>query len=139
MPNIYDRYLPTGLLDMARDAYQKPSKLARGLLGPKQAENGVFPRPLRAGESRPNPDGSYSTEITMTERDGDMFFNFPSLYMTQEGIKQFEDPREAKDVALEYEKRSGKKFPRYSSLKAALKAAKARTNQGGVQRGALER
>mgnify|MGYP003135512730 CR=1 FL=1 len=34
MPNIYDRYLPTGLLDMARDAYQKPSKFARGLLGP---------------------------------------------------------------------------------------------------------
>lgn len=34
MPNIYNRYLPTGLLDMARDAYQKPSKFARGLLGP---------------------------------------------------------------------------------------------------------
>ena len=34
MPNITGRYLPTGLLDMVRDVYQKPSKFARGLLGP---------------------------------------------------------------------------------------------------------
>jgi hypothetical protein len=55
----------------------------------EQASNDIFPRPLRAGESRPNPDGSYSTEITMTERDATgMFFNFPSLYMTRDGIKQ---------------------------------------------------
>ena len=106
----------------------------------EQASNDIFPRPLRAGESRPNPDGSYSTEITMTERDATgMFFNFPSLYMTRDGIKQFKDPGEAMDKALEYEKQSGKKFPRYRDLEAALKAAEARTSKGGTRQGALAR
>jgi len=43
MPNIYDRYLPTGLLDMARDAYQKPSTFFKKATGPLGGLLGTIP------------------------------------------------------------------------------------------------
>jgi hypothetical protein len=68
-----------------------------------------------------------------------MFMNFPSLYMTNSGFKEFTNVRDAMNVALDYEKRSGKKFPRFDNLQDAIKAAGARTALGGVGSGALER
>lgn len=99
----------------------------------------VFPRPLRGNERRENPDGTYSTELSMTEKVGNQFINFPSLYKTREGIKEFNDPTRALEIALDYEKRTGNAFPRFNSLQDALDAAQRRTNQGGTGAGALQK
>ena len=46
-------------------------------------------RPLKKGEFRQNPDGSRSTEITITEKFGDSFANIPSLWMQDGKIVEF--------------------------------------------------
>lgn len=112
--------------------------------GGKQGSNRFIPyRPLNPGEYRSNPDGSRSTEITMTETVGSgfdrRFMNFPSLYMTGDGIMQVENPNTARNMALNYELGTGRGFPRFSTLTGALDAAQQRTRSGGAMSGFLAR
>tara|TARA_R100000406_G_scaffold80899_1_gene62393 strand:+ start:254 stop:577 length:324 start_codon:yes stop_codon:yes gene_type:complete len=95
-------------------------------------------RPLKKGEFRQNPDGSRSTEVTITEKFGDSFANIPSLWMQDGKIVDFLDtPDRAVAAALAYEKRTGKKFPRFPNVKSAVSAAKARSNKRGAFAGPL--
>jgi len=93
-------------------------------------------RPLKKGEFRQNPDGSRSTEITITEKFGDSFANIPSLWMQDGKIVEFSADK-AVAAALAYEKRTGKKFPRFPNVKSAVSAAKARSNKRGAFAGPL--
>lgn len=72
-------------------------------------------RPLRKGEFRQNPDGSKSTELkaNFTFSDGTHIV-VPTLWKSRNGFVELE-PRMALDAALAYEKKTGKKFPRFKS------------------------
>ena len=93
-------------------------------------------RPLAKGEYRQNADGSRSTEITITERIGGTFANIPSLWMSGGKIVEF-TPDRAIQAATAYEKRTGKKFPRFKTVKDAVSAAAARSKRGGAGSGPL--
>jgi len=93
-------------------------------------------RPLQKGEYRQNDDGTHSTELTITEKIGDGFSNIPSLWMSGGKIVEFSNQR-AVDAAMAYEKRTGKRFPRFKSIPQAVSAAKARSNKGGAGSGSL--
>lgn len=93
-------------------------------------------RPLQRGEYRQNADGSRSTEVTITEKIGDSFANIPSLWMSGGKIVEFSTDR-AIEAAIAYEKRSGKRFPRFETVKDAVSAAEARSKRGGTGSGSL--
>jgi len=88
-------------------------------------------RPFDEGERRENPDGSYSTELIATEYlpDGSIA-NFPTLWMTPDGPVQL-GVREAMQAALEYERATGKKMPRFKSIDEAVRYAQTRSRMGG--------
>ncbi len=93
-------------------------------------------RPLAKGEHRQNADGSRSTELTITEKIGDSFANIPSLWMSGGKIVEFSADR-AIEAATAYEKRTGKRFPRFKTVKDAVSAAAARSRRGGTGSGSL--
>ena len=91
-------------------------------------------RPLKSGEFRQNPDGSRSTELTISEKlnNEDQFTNIPTLWMTSSGIKEF-TRQQAIEAAQNYEARTGDRFQRFNTLDDAVDSAKQRSNQGGVE------
>lgn len=94
-------------------------------------------RPFHKGERRPNADGSYSTEISMTAPDpSGQWMNFPSLWMGPNGPVQFQNEDDALNTALNFE-RFGSSFPRFATLPQAEKAAEDRSKAGGVGTGEL--
>lgn len=96
-------------------------------------------RPLQGGERRPNPDGSYSTEITMTAPDpSGQWMNFPSLWMGPNGPVELQGEDAAQKAAIDYEA-FGYEFPRFKELSDAERVAEMRSQQGGVSLGALAR
>lgn len=112
-------------------ADSKRDKIAKALLGPPQY------RPFQGNEQRPNADGSYSTEITMTAPDPQgEWMNFPSLWMGPQGPTQLDNEDNARRMALMYEQ-FGYLFPRFDTLDEADKSAIARTHAGGVGEGPL--
>lgn len=93
-------------------------------------------RPLKRGEYRQNEDGSRSTEISLTEKIDGRWTNIPSLWKSGDRIVQLE-PDDAVRTARRWEKTTGKSFPRFKSVEAAVAAAKARSSRGGVGSGPL--
>lgn len=95
-------------------------------------------RPFRAGESRPNPDGSYSTEITTTWQlpDG-AWVNVPSLWMGANGPQQFSPDDEGGILGAmqTFEAQNGPAFQRFGSEQEAVAAAEARSQAGGAGAG----
>lgn len=91
-------------------------------------------RPLKQGEYIRNPDGSVSTERTITyQLDDGRWVNSPTLFMTPSGVRSFSEQPEvaemiAKRLMLEY----GFDFPTFNSLEEAEAAAKARSEAGGA-------
>lgn len=93
-------------------------------------------RPFQPGEYRPNPDGSMSTELTVTVPDADgNWMNVPSLWMSPAGWVHLSED-EAAMAAQFYEQRMGR-FPRYSTTDDAVRAATGRSHGGGVFNGNL--
>ena len=94
-------------------------------------------RPLEGGETRPNDDGSYSTELLATEYlpDGSVG-NFPTLWMGGEGPVEL-DPYDALDSALAYEAETGMQMPRFASINEAERHARQRSMMGGLSVGPL--
>jgi hypothetical protein len=92
-------------------------------------------RPFRPGERRPNPDGSYSTEVSTTWQlpDG-QWVNVPSLWMGRDGPIQFpaNDEKNILGAMRDYESRSGAPVPRFASLQEAEAAARQRSADGGA-------
>ena len=95
-------------------------------------------RPLQGNERRPNPDGGYSTEITMTDQDPQGQWEvYPSLWMDQG--QPVELPRDlAMQAANNYE-RWGPQFPRFDDLDASERWATARSKGGGANISPLAR
>lgn len=94
-------------------------------------------RPFQAGEYRPNNDGSYSTELTVTVPAGQgEWVNVPSLWMSPGGWVELSEDEAAQAAAL-YEKRMGAAFPRFKALSDAETTSAARSHAGGVSNGSL--
>src|SRR3990167_5651151 len=93
-------------------------------------------RPFKPGEQRKNPDGSISTEITVTIQDPTtgQWMNVPSLWMTDNGPLELPQSNESLILraAQRYETESGHRFPRYSTVKQAESTAVNRSRSGGV-------
>lgn len=113
-------------------AYQQTPEYAARFPGRQQL------RPFRPGETRPNPDGSYSTEITTTWQlpDGS-WVNVPSLWMGANGPQQFSPDDEGGILGAmqQYEAQNGPTFQRFGSEKEAVSAAEARSSAGGAGAG----
>jgi hypothetical protein len=103
--------------EVSREAYQEA--LASG-------------RPLANGDRRSNPDGSHSTEISISwpEKDGSWMLA-PSLWRTPSGLVEL--PEElARNVAHAYEKRVGMRFPRFNNQEEMSNFARERSARGGA-------
>lgn len=109
----------------------------RDTFPPKRLREETVFRPLEKGEFLRNADGSISTELTTTEtlEDGTVI-NVPTVWMTPSGIRRL-SPEESLDMALKFEERGRKRFPRFNSVDEAVAAAKRRSEQGGVSLGPL--
>ena len=103
--------------------------------------NGLHPFNPSVNKPRPNPDGSYSTEITRTVQlpDGS-WANVPSLWWadgsTVRDFGTMSDDQLAA-FAMRYEQMSGQSFPRYRDLGSAETAARGRSAAGGGTQGQL--
>jgi hypothetical protein len=88
-------------------------------------------RPLQGNERRLNPDGSYSTEITMTDIDPQGRYEvYPSLWMGPQG--PVEVPRRAGLKLADLYERFGYQFPRFDDLAASEEWATQRSRRGGI-------
>ena len=82
--------------------------------------------------------GGMSTEVLATEYDSQgVPMNFPTLWFTKDGQPVPLPPNYALDLAIEYEKATGKQFPRFDSIDAGVNAASGRSNAGGAVKGLL--
>lgn len=91
-------------------------------------------RPLKAGESVKNKDGSSSTERTATVMLPGGWANVPTLWMAPNGpidLRKLNDDQIA-ELARHYETESGVTFKRFRARPSAEAAAKARSDQGGA-------
>jgi hypothetical protein len=103
------------------------------------AQGGVFNdpgelRPFRSGEFIENPDGSISTERSVTAKlpDG-QWINLPSLWMGPGGPVDFGDDEDAiVEQGLAFEENTGEEFKRFKTRRQAIDAAKARSSAGGA-------
>lgn len=132
-PVGYASLQPMNSASAAIDAQAKPS----GYIDPRVSVQPSL-RPFKAGETRPNADGSYSTEISTTWQlpDG-KWVNVPSLWMGDKGPQQF-DPNDEQGIlgAMQlYEKANGQTFQRFNSVDEAEAAARARSASGGAGAG----
>lgn len=101
---------------------------------------GVSLRPFQPGERRPNPDGSYSTEISTTWQMPDgKWANVPSLWMGANGPVQLDKESQIMYAMKAFEAATGQMFPRFKSEQDAVSTAQARSKAGGVDRGFLAR
>ncbi len=95
-------------------------------------------RPFKPGETRPNADGSYSTEISTTWQlpDG-KWVNVPSLWMGPKGPVQFktDDEQSILGNMQQYEAQHGQTFQRFDTEQQAVTAAKQRSAAGGAGAG----
>lgn len=90
-------------------------------------------RPLEGKERVLNPDGSYSTERTVTLTFGNQFLVAPSLWMSQKGPIDLRGDEDAiLNSVLQYERRTGKRFPRFNDLTESEKYAVQRSLAGGA-------
>lgn len=109
-----------------------------GRVAPQGAQQASGLRPFRAGETRPNADGSYSTEITTTwQLPSGEWVNVPSLWMGPNGPQQFkpEDEQGILGAMQSFEAQNGQTFQRYRSAQEAEQAAKQRSSAGGAGAG----
>ena len=79
------------------------------------------------------------TEYTMTVKDpSGKFVLVPSIYMNQNNKPvRFTRESQALKAAMNYEKNSGKKFPRFKTPEEAGEFAQKRSRSGGVKKGPL--
>lgn len=125
-------FAPASLSDEVA-AYQQTPEYAARFPGRQQL------RPFRPGETRPNADGSYSTEITTTwQLPSGEWVNVPSLWMGPNGPQQFkpEDEQGILGAMQSFEAQNGPTFQRYRSVQEAEQAAKQRSSAGGAGAGA---
>ena len=97
-------------------------------------------RPLVRGEFVENPDGSRSTERTMSFNIEGKEVLAPSLWMSPDGPVDLRQHPEILIRAIrEFEMRTKKRFPRFDTPEEATEFAKGRSSGGAVFSGPLER
>jgi len=84
-----------------------------------------------------NHDGTWSTERTITVKDGPMWAVIPSLWFTSKNTSTQMDEKASKRLANMYEKNTGRRFPRFVSRDAADAFARLRSEKGGANQGPL--
>lgn len=101
-----------------------------------QGKSGVSEvRPFKPGERVENPDGSYSTERSITVGIDGQYMNIPTLWMAPDGPKEMSE-KEAVAAAKKFMKDTGQRFPAFPSVDQAVNAAQKRSNAGGAGQGA---
>ena len=116
-----------------------PGFTAENLVAPDQVDVKTI-RPFTQGEFLDNQDGTRSTERTMSFNVEGEEVVMPSLWMTPDGpVDLSRMPESMIRSTLEFEKRSGKKFPRFKTIQEADSFTAVRTNKGGISTGTLER
>jgi hypothetical protein len=85
--------------------------------------------------------GKSATEYLASEQSPEgKAWNIPQIWFDSEtGKSKYLKGDRAWDEAKSYEDRTGKKFPRYSTINAAVKAAKSRSSKGGATKKSLLR
>lgn len=85
------------------------------------------------------PNGMKTTERLASEESPDgKVWNIPTVWFDSEtGKPKLLPASKAWSAAASYESRTGKKFPRFDSIDAAVSAAKARSNRGGAEKKSL--
>lgn len=85
------------------------------------------------------PGGRYATEYLASETSPEGgAWNIPQIWFDSEtGKPQFLSGEKAWNEAASYEERTGKKFPRFSSIDEAVEAAKKRSKAGGASKKSL--
>lgn len=94
-------------------------------------------RPFAPGEYITNPDGSYSTERTVTVQDRNgQWVNVPSLWKGPDGstIDMGDDEDRIGEALGQYEA-GGAQFSRFPTVDDAVRAAEARSSHGGAFEG----
>ena len=82
--------------------------------------------------------GGPSTELTITVDGPDgRVWNIPSLWWTKDGKPMELPENEAIKMAVEHERLTGARFPRFSDIPTAVEAAQARSKKGGAAQGRL--
>ena len=90
-------------------------------------------RPFEGGEYLDNGDGTRSTEVSVGLNIGGKEALVPSLWMTPQGPVDLSRHEESiVRAVLEFERRSGKKFPRFNSPDELNAFAKQRSSRGGA-------
>lgn len=104
---------------------------------PVDPAGGVSLRPLQGGEHLSAPDGSAEmTEYTKTVEDGNgQFMVAPSLWTDGSKPQFIETDDEVARRALDYEAKTGNRFPRFATVDDAEKFAIQRSAAGGVGTG----
>ena len=76
--------------------------------------------------------GGLSTEYTVTNESPDGgFWNIPSIWWTPDGVPAQVGPDSAQAFAMEYEQRTGKKFPPLPRPRKGVLFAMSRSANGG--------
>ena len=97
-------------------------------------------RPLNNSEAIENPDGSKSTERTVTLEEEGEFIVAPSLWMGPDGVVDLAGDQNAIIEAItRYEELTGKFFPRFATVEDANEFARERSESGGSASGPLAR
>jgi hypothetical protein len=98
-------------------------------------------RPFNADERVNNPDGSYSTERTMTVQMPDGWGIVPSLWMSPRGPVDLSSMGEnyLAAIAQGYEQSNGTAFPRFPDVQSAEDWAVNRSHGGGAGQGPLQK
>lgn len=116
-----------------------PGFTIENLVAPDQVDVKTI-RPFVDGEFLDNQDGTQSTERTTSFNVGGEEVVMPSLWMTPDGpVDLSRMPESMIRSTLEFEKRSGKKFPRFKTIQEADEFTATRTTRGGISSGTLER
>jgi hypothetical protein len=98
-------------------------------------------RPLKPGEFRVDPKDPTrkNTELTASFGVGGQEILVPTLWMDAAGKIRELSGRQALEAALEFEKRTGQRFPRFSTPEEATEFSRARSARGGVFGGSLHK
>lgn len=85
------------------------------------------------------PGGRKATEYLASEESPEgKAWNIPQIWFnTETGEAKFFSSDKAWNTARDYEKKTGKKFPRYDSITDAVSAAKKRSDSGGASKKSL--
>ena len=82
--------------------------------------------------------GGESTEYLASEYDPEgVPFNFPQVWWDIGGNPHVLTQEQAYEKAIQYEMKTGKKFPRFRTIEDAVGTASGRSNLGGATKGLL--